>query len=138
MKQPSRRGLVEELKKLPRCKINGLSILDQPLRTKDDQPIIKWEPVEDWIHQEFENQQVADIYLAAKEEWRAEKNERKHILGKRATENAVRNASIIAAGCFRQIILCQDLAWALALAKQSVDVRLRGSAEIPPHLPLLP
>jgi len=120
------RWLVEELRKLPRCKISGLSILDQPIRTKDDQPIIKWSKVDDWIHYGWENQQVADIWLAAKEEWRAEKNEKKRLLGKRAAENAIRNATIIAAGCFRQVILNQDVAWALALAKQSVDVAYEG------------
>jgi hypothetical protein len=100
--------------------------LDQPLRDRDDKPIIKWNPVESWIHQEFENQQVEDIYLAAKEKWRAEPNERKRILGKRATENAVRHTSSIAAGCFRETILGQDLAWALALAAQSVEVAYEG------------
>jgi hypothetical protein len=119
--------LVKDLQKLPRCVVSGLNLfLDQPLRDRDDKPIIKWKPVENWIHQKFENQQVEDIYLAAKEKWRAEPNERKRILGKRATENAVRHASSIAAGCFREVLLNQDLAWALALAAQSVEVAYEG------------
>jgi hypothetical protein len=118
--------LVEELRKLSRCEVSGLDILGQPMKDKEDKPIIKWKPVEDWIHQKFDSQQVEDIYLAAKEQWRAEQNERKRVLGKRATENAVRDASIIAAGCFRKVLLSQDLAWSLALAAQSVDVAYEG------------
>jgi hypothetical protein len=118
--------LVEELRKLPRCKVSGLKILDQPIRTKDGEPIIKWTKVENWIHQKFDNQQVADIWLAAREQWRQEKNEKKRLLGKRCVEGAMRNASVIAAGCDRTDILNQDVVWALALGKQSVDVAYEG------------
>jgi hypothetical protein len=82
--------------------------------------------VEKWIHQKFENQQVVDIWLAARDKWAQETNPKKYQLGKRAAESAARKASIIAAGCERTDILNQDLVWALALAKQSVDVAYEG------------
>jgi hypothetical protein len=113
--------LVEELKKLPRCRMKDL--LDQ----KPAEAGVRWPKVEDWDHQRWESKEAEEIWLAAAYAFRAEENEKKKMIGKRGAENAVRMAEIIAAGCFRREVSTQDIGWGLAVARRSVEVSFEGA-----------
>ena len=54
------------------------------------------------------------------DEWQ-EKDKRKFELGMRATENAVRCATIVAAGCFSPTVDLQDIEWALKWSRVSFN-----------------
>jgi hypothetical protein len=110
--------LVDELRKLPRCK--KIDLLDQ--RVGD----VKWPRVEEWDHQYWESKEAEELWLATFRE-RTEENEKKRMIGKRCAENGVRKASIVAAGCFRREISTQDIGWGLAIAKRSVEIAHEGA-----------
>jgi hypothetical protein len=111
--------LVEELKKLPRSK--KLDFLQQGGGD------IKWPKVENWKHQEWQSKEAEELWLATWRAMRTEENEKKRMIRKRCAENAIRMASSVAAGCFRDEISVQDVGWALAVAKRSVEVAHEGA-----------
>jgi hypothetical protein len=119
--------LVEELRKLPRCKLEPLSILDVPISSKDGAPIIKWGEVDNWTHQTWESEEVQDVWLAASNAMLEEKNEKKQWIGKRGGEHAIRAVSSVVAGCDRTVVTMQDVTWGLPIARRSIDVAYEGA-----------
>ena len=97
------------------------------MKDRDDKPIIKWAKVEEWQQIGWENKAVEDVRLGASERMRMEKDEKKRLLGKRGGENAIRMATIIAGGCFRETIIEQDIGWALAICERSINVAYEGA-----------
>lgn len=113
--------LVEELRKLPRGRIG---FVDQ---TGDEE--VKWASVEDWQHQRWESDEVADIWQAAAVAFKTEENKKKLLVGKRGGENGIRMSQIVAAGCFRDNLCTQNVGWGLAVAKQGIEVAYAGAKQ---------
>jgi hypothetical protein len=56
-------------------------------------------------------------------------NARRYDAGRRACENAIRLATIVAIGRFSQSVDVEDIRWAIALVERSVDAAVGGLAE---------
>src|SRR6516162_1101336 len=109
--------LVGELRRLMRKQ----SILDMPMSEVDEvaPPVL----ANDRQKIRWGSEEAKAAYFAFSreiDEWQ-EKDRRKFELGMRATENAVRCATIVAAGCFSATVDLQDIEWALKWSRVSFN-----------------
>jgi hypothetical protein len=110
-------ALVAELRRLMRKQ----SILDMPMSEVDEvaPPVL----ANDRQKIRWGSEEAKAAYFAFSheiDEWQ-EKDKRKFELGMRATENAVRCATIVAAGCFSPTVDVQDIEWALKWSRVSFN-----------------
>ena len=109
--------LVAELKRL----MSKKSLLDIPLSEIDEvaPPVLASDRQK--IRWGSEEAKAAYFDFSREmDEWQ-ERDKRKFELGMRATENAVRCATIVAAGCFSPTVDDQDIEWALKWSRVSFN-----------------
>jgi hypothetical protein len=113
--------LVSELKQLLLTKLSLQSILDTKASEIDEiappVPAVKRQKIR-WGSEEAK---AAYFDFSREIDHWEEKDKRKFELGMRAAENAVRCATIIAAGCFSPTVDVEDIEWALKWSRVSFN-----------------